>query len=213
MRGDAPSDEARLVQIHDATAWYWDFFVHAVSYGRAYRKLFEILRHEGRVEGVPLRLLDCGVGAGGFTESLARALALPVHACGVDLSLRLLERAVKRLARAGVRASLLRGDVRALPIADAAMDVVLCGLVLDHLGDEMSLAISELARVARPGGLVVVVCPRFARSPCLSVPAGPARGCRAGDGGSRSAGYPMSPSPRAGAPFRDCLRGSRVTPS
>jgi ubiquinone/menaquinone biosynthesis C-methylase UbiE len=150
---------AWLAQIYDATAWYWDSFVQTVSYGRAYRTLFKRLREDGWCESAFPRVLDCGIGAGVFSEAFIRALGTPAHVYGVDLSLRLLKRAGARLGRHGVAPQLLRADVRALPIGDAQIDAVICGLVLDHLG-EASPALRELARVARPGAPVVIVTTR-----------------------------------------------------
>ena len=148
-----------LSQIYDATAWYWDSWVHAVSYGRAYRKLFEQLRKNGWGEITASRLLDCGIGAGVFSEGFIRALGPPARAYGVELSLRLLRRAAARLGRFGLHPCLLCADARALPLGDATMDAVICGLVLDHLG-EASTTFRELARVARPGAPVVSVTTR-----------------------------------------------------
>jgi SAM-dependent methyltransferase len=48
----------------------------------------------------------------------------------------------------------LRGSVEALPVEDAAADVVLCIQVLEH-SDDPSRAVAELARATRPGGRVL----------------------------------------------------------
>ena len=52
----------------------------------------------------------------------------------------------------GVR---ILGDAQALPLADAAFDVVLCTEVLEHL-PEPQRAIDEMRRVLRPGGLLLL---------------------------------------------------------
>lgn len=131
----------------------------ASAYGPAYRRLFERLLEDGWSATTLSRVFDCGIGAGVFSEGLVRARGSPVRVYGVDLSLRLLRRAAARLGRRGVPSHLSRADVRALPIRDAEMDAVMCGLVLDHLADP-SPALRELARVARPGAPVVVVTTR-----------------------------------------------------
>ena len=153
------SGPAWLTRIYDATAWYWGSFVHTQSYGRAYRRLFARLRQGGWFGQTPSHVLDCGIGAGVLSEAVVRALGPPDRLVGVDLSPRLLERAVARLRERGVEPRLARADVRHLPFRDATMDLVTCGLVLDHLG-ERSTALAELARVARPGAPVVVVTTR-----------------------------------------------------
>jgi SAM-dependent methyltransferase len=52
----------------------------------------------------------------------------------------------------------VRGDLRALPLADGVFDRVLCTNALQHLPDPAGrrAAVAELSRVARPGGRVVV---------------------------------------------------------
>lgn len=49
---------------------------------------------------------------------------------------------------------LLRGDLRALPLASGVVELVLCTLALGHVA-ELHAAVAELARVLRPGGLLV----------------------------------------------------------
>ena len=52
----------------------------------------------------------------------------------------------------------VRGDLRALPVADGVFDQVLCANALQHLPDPAGrrAAFAELGRVVRPGGRVVV---------------------------------------------------------
>ena len=55
-------------------------------------------------------------------------------------------------------------DVQALPFPDATFDAVLCVTVLCHRSiDDPSVAAAELARVTRPGGLVVLMEPGVRR--------------------------------------------------
>ena len=54
--------------------------------------------------------------------------------------------------RAGLRGHAAFGDVRALPLADGALSVVLSGGLLEHFR-EPGPVIAEMARVLRPGGL------------------------------------------------------------
>ncbi len=93
------------------------------------------------------RVLDVGCGPAERTSGSPGAPRLRV---GVDLVREMLER--ETMPR---RPRLIQGDALALPIADATFDVVLCRLVLAYLADP-PLALAELARVARPGGAVVV---------------------------------------------------------
>jgi malonyl-CoA O-methyltransferase len=97
--------------------------------------------------------LDAGCGTGRYTRILeARGAAAVV---GVDLTPEMLIRAQ------GPRALIVRGDLCALPLASASVEVAVCGLALNDVAG-VDLAFSELARVLRPGGCVVysVVHPR-----------------------------------------------------
>jgi malonyl-CoA O-methyltransferase len=90
------------------------------------------------------RLLDVGCGTGRRLAATGAALAV-----GVDLSFEMLA--------AGREAGLLlaAADLRRLPVATAAFDVVWCRLAIGHVR-EIGAAYAELARVCRPGGIVVV---------------------------------------------------------
>jgi SAM-dependent methyltransferase len=63
-------------------------------------------------------------------------------------------------APGGARAEVVRGDLTALPVPDASVDRVIASEVLEHIPDDAA-AISEIARVLKPGGRVAVTVPRF----------------------------------------------------
>jgi SAM-dependent methyltransferase len=96
----------------------------------------------------PRRVLEVGPGPGEASERIARELDAEVVA--VDLSERMVE-----LARArGVDARV--GDVQSLSFDDGSFDCALAAWVLFHVAD-LDRALSELARVLRPGGRLVAV--------------------------------------------------------
>ncbi len=93
--------------------------------------------------------LDSGCGTG------ALALALAPHVAkvdGVDLRADYLE-AARATAPANVRFT--EGDVMSLPFGYAAFDLSCCHRVLHHVR-RPELAVSELARVTRPGGRLFI---------------------------------------------------------
>jgi len=99
--------------------------------------------------GPPLdgrRLLDAGCGNGRRLAN-ARAAGASV-AVGVDL-------VPEMLAQARDEPLLAAADVRALPVASGAFDVVWCRLVLGHVAD-LDAAYAELGRCCAPGGILVV---------------------------------------------------------
>jgi SAM-dependent methyltransferase len=94
------------------------------------------------------RLLDAGCGAG-LLALLASLRGAQVTA--LDASPALVAIARQRLPAADVR----EGDLEALPFADASFDAVIAVNSIFYAAD-MAAAMRELARVARPGGRVVI---------------------------------------------------------
>ena len=100
------------------------------------------------------RLLDIGTGTGRLLELLAPRIAAGL---GVDASRAMLALARARLARAGLSHCTVRlADMYRLPLADASFDAVVMQMVLHH-AETPAAALAEVARVLRPGGLLIVV--------------------------------------------------------
>ncbi len=83
--------------------------------------------------------------------------ALATHArqvVGIDISAAVVDAAIGRYPALHARCA----DVRSLPFADAAFDVVVSNSTLDHFGsvDDIRTALIELHRVMLPGGTLVV---------------------------------------------------------
>jgi SAM-dependent methyltransferase len=97
-----------------------------------------------------LRLLDAGCGTG---FNLV-ALAVLGHAVGIDLS----PDAIRFCRERGVRAA--RAGLLALPFAEGRFDVVTSFDVVYHdwVSDDRA-AVAEMARVLRPGGVLLVRVP------------------------------------------------------
>jgi SAM-dependent methyltransferase len=99
------------------------------------------------------RILDAGCGPGGN----GAWLAAHGDVVGVDLSADAL--AFVRARRPTTRP--VRASVAALPFADGAYDVVV-GLTILYTVPDDARAVTELARVLRPGGALLLVEPAFA---------------------------------------------------
>ena len=96
------------------------------------------------------RVLDSGCGAGAFAFAIAPLVGEVV---GVDRASELIAAGRER---APANVTLLEGDAEALPFGVGEFDVAGCLRVLHH-AHRPELVVSELARVTRPGGRIVVV--------------------------------------------------------
>jgi ubiquinone/menaquinone biosynthesis C-methylase UbiE len=90
-------------------------------------------------------LLEVGCGTGLLLE---RFRSFAGNAKGIDLSPRMLDRAKAR----GL--DVREGSATKLPFGDAEFDVTVSFKVLAHV-DDIGRALSEMARVTRPGGIVL----------------------------------------------------------
>ena len=104
--------------------------------------------------GLEKRVLDAGCGTGGMLAPLARY--------GRTVGLDLAGEALTYCRQRSPEALVCRGTVEALPFADASFDLVTSFEVLYHLrvGDDQQ-AVRELARVLRPGGLLLLRLPAY----------------------------------------------------
>jgi SAM-dependent methyltransferase len=94
--------------------------------------------------------LDIGCGTGALSETILTTAA-PEAVKGIDASPDFVE-----YARAYVndhRVTFQAGNAQSLPFEDRTFDAVVSGLVLNFL-PQPALALSEMARATRPGGMV-----------------------------------------------------------
>jgi SAM-dependent methyltransferase len=101
--------------------------------------------------------LDVGCGTGRALPVLAAAVGPGGRVLGLDLTPDMLAEA-RRKGRGGRAARLVLADARRLPVPDAVADVVFTAGLLQHLPDPAA-GLAELARVARPGGRLVLFHP------------------------------------------------------
>lgn len=99
----------------------------------------------------PLTVLDLGSGTGRFTPLLADEFGGPVY--GVEPSDRMREIAVAGAAHPAV--TYLSGRAERIPLDDETCELALLYLSFHNFADQPA-AFAELARVLRPGGVVLL---------------------------------------------------------
>ena len=99
-------------------------------------------------------VLSVGIGEASLEADILRRFS-GLELMGVDINPHSLKQA-KEWEKLGLASLLFRADGAALPFPSERFDVVYCRNVLKHAGDNTAF-ISEMCRVIRPGGKVVVI--------------------------------------------------------
>lgn len=122
----------------------YDFITRFLSYGQDQRWKRRLIEMAAVSPGE--RTLDLACGTGDLALALA---ANGARVTAIDLTLPMLRCARARPAAERVR--WVAGDMSALPVATASVDIVTAGYGLRNV-PVLSVALGEIARVLRPGG-------------------------------------------------------------
>lgn len=101
------------------------------------------------------KILDVGCGRGFYLKILSD-FKLGLDLYGVDLNSKYLQIAEKFIKDESV--NLTKSDICNLPFKDDYFDRIIASEILEHIPDDQR-AISELLRVLRPGGIVLITVP------------------------------------------------------
>lgn len=146
LKGVLGRRQAKSQEFFESAAGQWDRLRQDL-YGRASHLLaLPALLDERWVVG------DLGCGTGEVAATLAPFVARVI---AVDRSTDMLQAARRRL-REHPNVDVRRGELEALPIENNELDAATLMLVLHHVPDPAA-ALSEAARVLRPGGRLLIV--------------------------------------------------------
>jgi len=108
--------------------------------------------------GIPAAgvVIDVGCGTGRALPALREAVGPRGTVLALDLTPEMLAEA--RARGRDACASLVLADARRLPVADASVDAVFAAGLVMHFPD-ITVGLAQLARVTRPGGLLVLFHP------------------------------------------------------
>src|SRR5687768_8770351 len=134
-------------QLYGPFAWAYDWVSRTFFLGqwRAWQRatIPHLLRPD---------VLEIGMGTGDLQFDLLRAGFI---ARGIDLSPQMLREARSKAHRLGVPLSISRARAQALPFASSSFNSVVSTFPSDYIVDPRTL--SEIARVLRPGGRLVII--------------------------------------------------------
>lgn len=132
---------------------YWDN--KADGYDREMRFFERILFRDSRSWACGQafgQVIEVAIGTGLNLSAYPNDVAVT----GIDLSEAMLDVARTRTAQLGMTATLLQGDAHALPFDEGSFDTAVCTFGLCAIPDSAA-AISEMHRVLRPGGRLILV--------------------------------------------------------
>jgi demethylmenaquinone methyltransferase / 2-methoxy-6-polyprenyl-1,4-benzoquinol methylase len=144
-------NEERLTRWYNFQAPFYHFWRD--SYGS---DVIKIISHDLFVGRAPKLILDVGCGSGWLTVGLG---ACEPNCCfvGIDPSIGLLTIARKESVKRDLKnLHFSEGSVYELQFADSTFDVVTSGGLFPNINDHTA-AITEMKRVLKPGGTLVVV--------------------------------------------------------
>lgn len=163
----AGSDHSReyVGSLFDRIAPRYDLLNHLLSAGIDRRWRRRAVEHLGAVH--PATILDLATGTGDLAIEAMRLG--PSRIVGIDIAPQMLERAREKLTARGLTlpVSLALGAAEALPFPDDCFDGVMVAFGVRNFED-LDGGLSEIFRVLRPGGRLVVLefsHPRRFRAP------------------------------------------------
>jgi len=111
------------------------------------------------------RVLDIGCGSGRHSAEVLKFRNIFV--CGADLNAEDLKQAESRLNfhdkngfNKGGSWGLVSSNITGMPFKAGSFDVIICSEVLEHIPRDTD-AVSEMMRILKPGGYLIVSVPRF----------------------------------------------------
>lgn len=102
------------------------------------------------------KVLDCATGTGDLAFEFQRAVGRQGRVLGIDFCAEMLDVARAKAEREGLPAQFEEADALELPHASGSFDIASVAFGIRNV-DDPGLGISEMARVVRPGGNVVVL--------------------------------------------------------
>jgi demethylmenaquinone methyltransferase/2-methoxy-6-polyprenyl-1,4-benzoquinol methylase len=146
---------AKVESMFNSIAWRYDFLNHFLSFGTDYRWRRSAIRIISKHK-IYSEILDIATGTGDL--AIAAMKLNPVKITGIDISEKMLEIGREKISKKGLndKIELLKGDSEHIAFSDNSFDVSMVAFGVRNFSDPLK-GLSEIYRVTRPGGLLVVL--------------------------------------------------------
>jgi ubiquinone/menaquinone biosynthesis C-methylase UbiE len=143
-----------LMRILESASRRYDLGIRLLTFGRLHKAYDRLASHIERGQMV----LDIGCGTGALTLRVALRGA---KVKGIDINAEMLEIAMQRVKKAGLTELVELAEIGVAELdgeETQRYDAVMSGLCLSELSeDEVRYTLKEVARILRPGGLLLLV--------------------------------------------------------
>jgi demethylmenaquinone methyltransferase/2-methoxy-6-polyprenyl-1,4-benzoquinol methylase len=160
MENNIPEEQklkkrAVVESMFDSIAFRYDFLNHFLSFGTDYlwrkRAIRIISKHQKHKI-----ILDVATGTGDL--AIAALKITPLKITGIDISEQMMEIGRKKLKKRGLteKIELLKGDSEHIDFENNSFDVAMVAFGVRNFSDPLK-GLSEMCRVIKPGGLLMVL--------------------------------------------------------
>lgn len=150
---EGPSAE-KVKHIFDEVADGYDRANGLMTFGLVNRWRKQLVEWSGAQAGD--QVLDCATGTGDLALDFKRAVGRQGRVMGTDFCQKMLDHAPGKAEAAGLEVEFSQADATDLPFPDNQFDVVSIAYGIRNV-DRPKLALSEMARVCKPEGRVMIL--------------------------------------------------------
>jgi demethylmenaquinone methyltransferase/2-methoxy-6-polyprenyl-1,4-benzoquinol methylase len=151
MQGPRPDE---IKSLFSSVAHGYDKANDAMTFGMARLWRRRLVAWSGAGPGD--RVLDCASGTGDLALAFKEAVGSEGEVVGTDFCESMLELAPPKAARRGLEVEFRLADVTRLPFEDGRFDISSIAYGIRNVSDP-ARALSEMARVVKPGGAVMIL--------------------------------------------------------